>query len=225
MSTPNWNAFESSVALDNPASRPLVPPRATPLASDLFTATDGAATDINGREPDNGFGGASGLAWARNVAASYAIANNTLVRGTDLTSARATLPIANGDVEAGYLITAVPQSDGHSLFLDVRLNVAAGSSSTRNAYRLQLTRINGSVRVQLQRRAGGGVTVTASYPVKIGDRVAIRVVGGTVLLLINNYDMETFIDSTPLSAGAHVGFESGANAVFGVDEFYVEQIL
>ncbi|MDF2045165.1 hypothetical protein P2P98_03245 [Microbacterium sp. Kw_RZR3] len=223
MSTPNWNLLESSVPLDNPQSRPLVPPRANPIVSDLFTGGDTA--DINGRTPDNGFGGTSGLAWAANVANSFAIANGTLVRGSALTSGRATLPGANGDVEAGFTITGLPQSDGHSLFLDVRSNLAAGASGTRNAYRLQLTRTAGVHMVQLVRRAGAGTNVGNPKPVKLGDRVAIRAVGGSLLLLVNDYDVESYTDPSPIAAGGHVGFESGSNAVFGAKGFYVEEIL
>lgn len=220
----SWTLIQSStIPLDNPAGRPLVPPRATPLACDRFTG--GNAADINGRALDNGFGGIGGLVWSRNVANAFAIAAGALVRGTDPTSARATIPIANGDVEAGFPITAVPAAAGQSLFMDVRLNADASSSASRSAYRLQLTLNNGVPTVQLQRRAGGGTSIGSARQVKIGDIVAIRAVGGKEILLVNNYEVETYTAPTPLADGTHFGFESGTNALFGIDDLYVEQIL
>ncbi|MDJ1113252.1 hypothetical protein [Microbacterium dauci] len=221
MSTADWTLIDSALPLDNPGARPLAPAVVEPLASDLFTGSN--AADINGRVLDAGWGGAADLQWVANVANAIAVAGGAMVKGAEAGSGRATIAVANEDVEAGFTILAGP-ADGSSVYLDVRGNLAAGASGTRNGYRLQLTRTGGVLRVQLVRRSGTNTTLGASHAVQLGDRVSIRAIGSTLTLFVNDYDVEEISDAAHPSGG-FVGFEPGTGSTFALTKFFVERVI
>ncbi|QJU52920.1 hypothetical protein SCB71_06255 [Herbiconiux sp. KACC 21604] len=147
-----------------------------------------------------------------------------LIRGSATSASEAEFTYTNTNVEVGFTLTAGPVTSGHQINLDIRLNQPAGGASSRTCYRLQVQNVSGALIARLNKRIAGTITaISADYPVSVGDRLAIRAIDDKISLIRNLVTKET-VTNNQVASGGYVAFTTGASALFGVTDIYVESI-
>ena len=197
-------------------------PVETVIASDGFTGAD--TTTIQGRTTDSTMGGtavtwatASGGTATPPTSDAAKIVGGKLVRGTS-TAGVFGLPVTQTNIEVAALVTALPTGTNPVFIFGRRPGV---SYDTGNQYRIRIT----GTTAQLEKTiAGANTLLGAASPIAVGDKIALRMVGSSIVLKVNDVAVQTVTD-TAITAGGVAGFTTAASAeAFGFEYITITNV-
>lgn len=188
------------IVIDRAGSGPVVPIETT-FVSDGFSGSG----ELVGRNADNALGGTATLAW-QGTAGRLAVSGGNVTQVSS-TSAVLGLAMTDADYYVSAVVTAIPSAGavgivGRRTVLSGGSHVGITVSSTG---------------------ALGGVSISPTGTVLVGDRIGLRFTGTTVEALLNDVVIATA--TTVLTGAGFAGISSAGATGLSFDGFTVKTMV